>query len=850
MDRGHDVQVYAGWIGERSPLETWSETDEFGLPVRWIVTSPWIYWHLDLNWDNPSVTADFRQHLLDIAPDVVHFHSMQSLGAGLLPAAADAGVRVVVTMHDFWWCCGRQFLVDRDYQPCPLVVEAGNCPCEVDRPWLERRAALLREMLGHADLILAPSSIAAKVLAANGVDPRRLRVDENGLPDAGAAPTHQATRSEAVGGSKRLRFLYAGGPDRMKGVDVLFAAARLLGSRPDWQLHAYGAEPYVRDAGLRLDDLPVTVLPAFDPLGADGVFARSNVLVVPSVMRESHSLLTREALSRGLPVVCTDSLGPEEVVNHGRNGLVVPAADPSALKGALRRLLDEPELVPQLRSGCETVSIRSLDDQVRDLERTLVDLVDAPDETLAADPGGPPIGRVLFVCGIEGAPLRYRARLPAEALAMLGITSDVRHYRDPDLGELAAKADAVVMYRVPATMQVLGLIEDVRRRRAPVFFDVDDLIFDPDMAAEIPALQILPPDEAALWLEGVRRYRTTMEACDAYIGSTPALCRHASAITGLPVERFDNGVGTVLARHSDAALHVPRSSGPLRMGYLSGTNTHDHDWFSIEPAVIEILDRHSDVELWLGGFLPPSPALDRFSSRVVRLPFLPWLEVPTVLRDLDVNLAPLAPDSRFNEAKSAIKWIEAALTATPTVASPTEPFREAITHGVNGLLAGSPQEWVGCVEQLLGADDERARIGNRAQRDALLGWSPFLQGTRYRDLLERGRARALSGAGHGPGSGWTPLAHDEPPLAARYPLEEERAVLAPTSSEVVLTGTGDRHLASRALHLVVRAWVSWRKDGAVTTAGRAVDYVKRQFNDRVRPRTEQVVREMWGWLRP
>jgi hypothetical protein len=286
------------------------------------------------------------------------------------------------------------------------------------------------------------------------------------------------------------------------------------------------------------------------------------------------------------------------------------------------------------------------------------------------------------------------------------------------------------------------------------------------------------------------------------------------------------------------------------MGYLSGTNTHDHDWFSIEPAAIEILDRHPDVELWLGGFLPPSPALERFSSRVVRLPFLPWLEVPAVLRDMDVNLAPLAPDSRFNEAKSAIKWLEAALTATPTVASPTEPFREAITHGVNGLLASSLQEWVECLEQLLGDGDERARIGNRAQRDALLGWSPLLQGTRYRDLLERGRARALSGAGHGPGSGWTPLAHDEPPLAARYPLEEERAVLALASSAVVLTGTGGKNLASRALHLVDRVRASWREDGVVTTTGRAGGYVRRQFNDRVRPRTEQVVRQMWGWLRP
>ena len=57
-----------------------------------------------------------------------------------------------------------------------------------------------------------------------------------------------------------------------------------------------------------------------------------------------------------------------------------------------------------------------------------------------------------------------------------------------------------------------------------------------------------------------------------------------------------------------------------------------------------------------------------------------------LLRDLDVNLAPLAPDSRFNEAKSAIKWLEAALVETPTIASPSGPFREAIEDGRTGSM--------------------------------------------------------------------------------------------------------------------------------------------------------------------
>ena len=91
----------------------------------------------------------------------------------------------------------------------------------------------------------------------------------------------------------------------------------------------------------------------------------------------------------------------------------------------------------------------------------------------------------------------------------------------------------------------------------------------------------------------------------------------------------------------------------------------------------------------------------RSAARVKRIGFTAWTALPAVLRDLDVNLAPLTPGSRFNEAKSAIKWLEAALVGTPTVASPTEPFREAIEHGRNGLLATTPDDWVAAIDALL-----------------------------------------------------------------------------------------------------------------------------------------------------
>lgn len=757
--RGHEVRVYAGHLdASREPLSSWEETGEDGIPVRWLSITPFTSWSDPLNSINPGAERDFERWLEENPADVVHLHSLQTLGAGLVPIAKRSGAQVVVTMHDFWWTCARQFLVAPDMTPCSLVVSCGSCPCAVDHAWLAARNRALHTRLADADLILAPSRSAADVMIANGVDERRIRVDENGLPATGRTAVERPA-------DDTVRLMFAGGSDPMKGLPVLLDALREVPAG-EWSIDLYGVDA-ARTAGLGAH---VRAQPAYRPVELDDVLGAHDVLVLPSVMRESHSILTREALGAGLAVVCTDTLGPEEAVNDGVNGLVVPAADARALAIALAGLVRDPDQVRRMQQVAVDVQVRALDDQVAGLEATF--------ETLLADAAAvrepdPVMHRVLFVVGIQGAPLRYRAQLPAESLRELGISTDVRNYRDPELPALAATADAVVIYRVPATVQVLDLVRQVRarRRRVPVLFDVDDLIVDPGLRGSVHGLEGLSEAERDLWWNGVARYRTTLEAADAFIGSTQALCDEVGRLTGMPVYRFANGVGAALGRMSEQALARPRLRGPLRIGYFSGTTTHDADWAIVEPAVVEVMRRHPDIELWLGGHLGTGAALEAVADRVHRLPMLPWTELPARLRDVDINLAPLVADSQFNEAKSAIKWLEAALVATPTVASPREPFRESIDDGVTGHLASTHEEWIEALERLITDEHHRTLVGTRARRAALLRWSPAHQGHRYREIL-LAAARDVRDQDARRRSTWVDVAGDEPFSAADAWVEE------------------------------------------------------------------------------
>lgn len=72
-----------------------------------------------------------------------------------------------------------------------------------------------------------------------------------------------------------------------------------------------------------------------------------DVFVLSSVS-EGFSLSTVEAMATGRPVVATRSGGPQEIVEDGKTGLLVPPSNAEALADAIRHLLTHPAYAAQL----------------------------------------------------------------------------------------------------------------------------------------------------------------------------------------------------------------------------------------------------------------------------------------------------------------------------------------------------------------------------------------------------------------------------------------------------------------------------------------------------------------------
>ena len=167
------------------------------------------------------------------------------------------------------------------------------------------------------------------------------------------------------------------------------------------------------------------------------------------------------------------------------------------------------------------------------------------------------------------------------------------------------------------------------------------------------------------------------------------------------------------------------------IGYGSGTPTHDVDFEETTAALITVLNRFHHAQLWIAGPLTVPPELERFETRVRRFPLTDWRGWFELVGKMDIALAPLEQNNLFSRAKSEIKFVEAGILGVPLVASNSDPFRDSMTQGEDGLLAADEMQWTRALASLIEQPERRAQIGERAREMVLRRHSPA---ARTRDL--------------------------------------------------------------------------------------------------------------------
>jgi glycosyltransferase involved in cell wall biosynthesis len=277
-------------------------------------------------------------------------------------------------------------------------------------------------------------------------------------------------------------------------------------------------------------------------------------------------------------------------------------------------------------------------------------------------------------------------------------------------------ADALVICRTRYNAGVARMMARARARRIPVLFDCDDLVFDTGRVHLLMDSLDLEQSKEAVWdgwFASTARIGATMRLCDAVITTNRYLAER--------VREFEPRLRTAIVSNylnpdqqelSQGYHRAKKDSnwardGRIHIGYFSGSPTHARDFAIVAPAIRRLLARDPRVVLRIVGFFDFGQELRRYRDRIEVYPLQDFLNLQRLISEVEINIAPLQ-DNAFTNCKSELKYFEAAICGTITLATPTFAFRNSIAHGRTGFLVQS-HAWDLALEEALAIVEDKSR---------------------------------------------------------------------------------------------------------------------------------------------
>ena len=294
--------------------------------------------------------------------------------------------------------------------------------------------------------------------------------------------------------------------------------------------------------------------------------------------------------------------------------------------------------------------------------------------------------------GLLHKPGNLGAKISAVTGAFLRRSLDVASVR---------RYDAVFIHRAVALAGPAILERAIGSMRKPVIFDFDDAIY---------FLHTTAANRVFGWLK--------------FPGKTAAICRmSAQVVVGnsylADYARQHNRRVTIVPSSVDTDCYRPATKasvrGPVVIGWMGSSTSQTH------------LEAFAPILRDLGA--RPGIVLRVVSDREPQLPGVPfewrrWSAETEVaeLAGFDIGIMPM-PDDQWARGKSAMKALLYMAMGVPVICSAVGTNREVISHGENGLLASSPEEWLEQAGMLAGCQAERERLGAAGRRTVEQGYS-------------------------------------------------------------------------------------------------------------------------------
>jgi glycosyltransferase involved in cell wall biosynthesis len=292
-----------------------------------------------------------------------------------------------------------------------------------------------------------------------------------------------------------------------------------------------------------------------------------------------------------------------------------------------------------------------------------------------------------------------------------------------------------------------------KERGKPVFYDVDDLVFDPryaNLLIHTLDQDLEHPGVWDFWFAYMGRIGAALQLCDRVIVTNPFLAGQVTELTGKVAAILPNFLNLEQIAVSDELLAAKEAAGYRRnrhyeIAYFSGSPSHRRDLELVTATIANVLEEFPETRFQLMGFIDVPEQLKPFAARVRYVPFSDFITLQRRIAEVELNIVPLQ-NNVFTNCKSELKFFEAAVVGTVTLASRTSTYKSAIESGVDGFLA-APIDWPDSIRTVLAlsATQYRRMVITAAER-CRMQYHPGVFGPAIIDLLLGDDAQEITDA--------------------------------------------------------------------------------------------------------
>ena len=334
----------------------------------------------------------FKDFINKISLDAIHIHTLMGLPIEFLEAAKDIGIKIIFTTHDYFGICPKVNLITDKGQICNDYCNGAKCvECNKNaysigkiylmQSGIYKRLKSINRLKNFAIKLKRQSTLNADENIEN------IKMYESSNSSYGYVKLRNyylnilesvdyfhfnssVTKSEyekyvkckgeiinithddikdnrqekKFSNEKQLRIGYLGPTEKYKGFNLLMNALKILNKEgiKNFRLDVYGNKH-----NPNVDVNNVFFHGKYNYSELKNIFSNIDILITPSVCKETYGFTVLEAMSYGIPVIVTDYVGAKDLIKDKISGFIVKV-DEISLVQTIKEIIKNREILDKI----------------------------------------------------------------------------------------------------------------------------------------------------------------------------------------------------------------------------------------------------------------------------------------------------------------------------------------------------------------------------------------------------------------------------------------------------------------------------------------------------------------------